>query len=132
MILKVISDEFCAKIEYSLIFSIILRAKKLNFTGPSICHCFKPLRSLCSARASFRDMRESFWGIGEGKSCKSLRPRKSIFPKLVRFLHMIYHSTRLGERFSNLFSDLKNLYAFKSYDQNTISIVDHQNSGYWL
>ena len=61
---------------------------------------------------------------GIQKVQNSLRPRKSNFPKLVQFLRKIYHSTRLGERFSNLFSDLKNLYAFKSYGQNTISIVD--------
>ena len=57
------------------------------------------------------------------KSQNSLRSQKSIFPKLVRFLRKIYHSTRLGERFSNLFSDLKNLEAFASYAQNTDFIV---------
>ena len=61
------------------------------------------------------------WGIKKPQN--SLRPRKSYFPKLVRFYRMIYHSTRLGERFSNLFSDLKNLYAFRSYDWITDFIV---------
>ena len=61
------------------------------------------------------------WGIKKPQN--SLRPRKSYFPKLVRLPRMIYHSTRLGERFSNLFSDLKNLDAFKSYRQNTDFIV---------
>ena len=60
---------------------------------------------------------------GRKKARNSLRPPKSNFPKLVRFLRKVYHSTRLGERFSNLFSDLKNLYAFRSHGQNTVSIV---------
>ena len=60
----------------------------------------------------------------DGFDRKSPRPQKSIFSKSVRFLRKIYHSTRLSERFSTLFSDLKNLYAFRSYGQNTISIVD--------
>ena len=60
---------------------------------------------------------------GKKKVQNSLRPRKSIFPKLVRFLRKVYHSTRLGERFSNLFSDLKNLDAFESYARNTDFMV---------
>ena len=75
------------------------------------------------------DNHSGFWG---GKKLKIPTTSKIDFPKLVRLPCMIYHSTRLGERFSNLFSDPKNLYAFESYGQNTISIVDRQNLGYWL
>ena len=61
-------------------------------------------------------------------SQNSLRSQQSIFPKLVQFLRKIYHSTRLDERFSNLFSDRKNLGAFESYVQNTDFIVTRQIS----
>ena len=73
---------------------------------------------------------------GRQKSQKSLRPQKSNSSKLVRFFRKIYHSTRLDERFSNLFPDLKNLYAFKSYDWNTDFIVTakilNSNGQLWI
>ena len=71
----------------------------------------------------FSVIKAESWALESIKSSKSPRSQKSNFPEFVRFFRKIYHSTRLGERFSNLFSDLKNLHAFESYGRNTDFIV---------